>query len=380
MQPHRLRKRPSEEAAPEAAEQDQTGEPEAALDQTESVLLKNAATKADKLVSSVVGTSVGVAAAAVSGDSVAAVTEAAKAMGGKVATSDALKTGIANGATMVAGVAAVANGDAFAAAAATKAVLENAPAALAPLAVVADVVMLAKGDKKLKDKAQAAAKEVETLTSPVASPVKKTKSALDLATHAQGGITLGKELIAAWSSIGTFAARSRTLAPTVKALGRGVDWLMKTPVGSIFRGLGKALPFLNVAALANSVWIGYDVFKAKESSTTTRALAVGSIVSSAGLFLATVSAAFAPMLLPMALGGLVVELSLFYARRNDQQAGDTDRKLGYALSHPVEGAELAARTAMKGIDATLDWFALNLRQGVDKLGDLFKGKKPSPDA
>ncbi|MNX98391.1 hypothetical protein D3C86_1308010 [compost metagenome] len=155
---------------------------------------------------------------------------------------------------------------------------------------------------------------------------------------------------------------------------------MKTPVGSIFRGLGKALPFLNVAALANSIWIGHDVFKAKESSSTTKTLAVGSIASSAGLFLATVSAPFAPLLLPMALGGLVVELSLFYSRRNDQQSGDTDRKLAHAIANPLEGAEMAARTAMKAIDSTLDWFAKNLKEGVDNLTGLFKPKKPSSEA
>lgn len=374
LQPHWLRKRPLTEEAPETAGQDQTDDPKANLDETETGLLRNAATKADKLVSSVVGTSVTVASSAVSGDSVGAVTEAAKAMGEKVAANDAVKARISNGAAVFAGVAAAANGDAFAAAAATKAVLEKAPA-LAPLAFVANVVMLAKGDDQLKDKAAAAVKEVETLTSPVAPPAEKAKSALDLATHAQSTITLGKELISAATGIGHFAARAKALAPTVSALGRSVDWLMKTPIGSIFRGLGKALPFLNVTALANSIWISHDVFKAKESSTTTKALAVGSVVSSAGLFLATVSAAFAPSLLPMALGGLAVELSLFYSRRNDQKAGDTDRKLGYALSHPVEGAEMAARAAMKGIDATLDWFALNLKQGVDELGDRFKGEK-----
>lgn len=375
MQPHWLRKSPSTEETAEGDREQLTGDPANDLDETETDLLKNAATKADKFVSSVVGTSVTVASAAASGDSVGAVTEAAKAVGEKVTANDALKTGIANSATVVAGVAAVANGDTFAAAAATKAVLEKAPPVLAPLAVVADVVMLAKGDEKLKDKAAAAAKEVETLTSPVASPTKKAKSALDLATHAQGSITLGKELIAAATGIGHFASRSKALAPTVSALGRGVEWLMKTPVGSIFRGLGKALPFLNVAALANSIWIGHDVFKAKESSNTTKALAVGSVVSSAGLFLATVSAAFAPLLLPMALGGLAVELSLFYSRRNDQKSGNTDKKVGYALSHPVEGAEMAARAGVKAVDSALDWFALNLKSGVDKLADLFTGKK-----
>lgn len=343
-----------------------TQEP-AELDKTEESVLKNAAGKADAVVSKVIGAPVALASATASGDAAVAAAEAVKAVGQKTATTDVAKNSLANGATMVAGVTAAAKGDTFGAAVAAKAVLEKAPA-LAPLALAADVLMLSKSDDKLKEQAQAAQKSLKTLASPVASPAKKVKSGLDLATNAQASIVLGQQMFRAVSSVGRFAEKAEVLQPVV-ASGRGAyAWLMKTPLGSVVRGLGKILPFLNVAALANSVWVTHEVWKDKKSSTTTRALATGSIVASAGLFLASVTTAFAPFLMPVALVGIGIELGLFYARRRDQQSADTDKVIAYGLTHPVEGLKLTAKTLGKGAQSIWRWMGEKLKSGLDAIG------------
>lgn len=332
------------------------------LDKTDAEVLKNAAGKADAVVSKVLGAPVALAAATASGDAVTAATEAAKAVGQKVATTDTAKSSIASGATMVAGVTAAAKGDAFGAAVAAKTVLEKSPA-LAPLALAADVLMLAKGDDKIKEQAKAAQKSLQTLASPIASPAKKVQSSLDLATNAQSTIVLGQQIGHAASSLGKFLERSELFRPMVSTGRNAASWLMKTPVGSLIRGLGKALPFLNVAALANSVWVTHQVWKDPKSSTTTKALATGSILSSAGLFLASVSSMFAPFLMPVAFAGMAVELGLFYARRRDQESSDTDKVLAYGFTHPLQGLKLTAKTLAKGAQDVGNWLGEKLKSG-----------------
>lgn len=339
---------------------------EQALDKTDEDVLKNAAGKADAVVSKVVGAPVALASATASGNAAVAVAETAKAVGQSVATTDTAKNSLANGATMVAGVTAAAKGDTFGAAVAAKAVLEKTPA-LAPLALAADVLLLSKGDEKIKEQAQAAQKSLKTLTSPVASPAKKVKSGLDLATNVQSSIVLGQQMARAVAGLGRFAEKAEVLKPLV-ASGRGAyAWLMKTPIGSIVNGLGKILPFLNVAALANSVWVTSSVWKDPKSSTATKTLAVGSIIASAGLFLASVTTVFAPFLMPVALAGIGVELGLFYARRRDQDQGDTDKVLAYGFTHPVEGLKFTAKTLMDGAKTVVAWMGKKLQSGWDAI-------------
>ncbi|HEY9856675.1 MAG TPA: hypothetical protein V6D05_13110 [Stenomitos sp.] len=337
------------------------------LDTTDADVLKNAAGKADAVVSKVVGAPVALASATASGDAVKAATEAAKAVGQTVATTDTAKSSIANGATMVAGVTAAAKGDTFGAAVAAKAVLEKTPA-LAPLALAADVLMLSKGDDKIKEQAKAAQKSLQTLASPTAGPAKKIKSGLDLATNAQATITLGQQLSHAVGSLGKFLERAEVFRPLVSSGRSAVTWLMETPLGSVVRGLGKVLPFLNVAALANSVWVSHAVWKDRQSSTTTKALAAGSIVTSAGLFLASVSSVFAPFLMPVALAGMTVELGLFYARRRDQDSKDTDKVMVYGLTHPLDALKLTAKTLVKGGRDIANWLGGKVKHGLAAIG------------
>lgn len=332
------------------------------LDKTDSDVLKNAAGKADAFVSKVVGAPVALASATASGNAVVAATEMAKAVGQSVATTDTTKNSIASGATMVAGVTAAAKGDTFGAAVAAKAVLEKSPT-LAPFALAADVLMLAKGNGKIKEQAVAAQKSLKTIASPIAAPAKKVKSSLDLATNVQASIVLGQQMGHAASSLGKFLEKAEALRPLVANGRNAFAWIMKTPIGSVVRGLGKALPFLNVAALANSVWIAHSVFKDPKSSTTTRTLATGSIIASAGLFIASVSAAFAPFLMPVAFLGIGVELGLFYARRRDQQSADTDKVLAYGFSHPLEGLQITAKTLGKGAKSVAKWLNDKVKSG-----------------
>lgn len=336
------------------------------LDKTDADVLKNAAGKADALVSKVVGAPVTFATATASGNAVVAASEAAKAVGQSVASTAGAKSSIASGATMVAGVAAAAKGDAFGAALAAKTVLEKSPA-LAPLALAADVLMLAKGNGKIKEQAQAAQKNLQTLASPIAAPAKKVKSSLDLATNVQASIVLGQQLGHAASSLGKFLEQAEIFRPLVSSGRNAATWLMKTPVGSIVRGLGKALPFLNVAALASSIWVTHSVWKDPKSSTTTKTLATGSVLASAGLFLASISAAFAPFLMPVALVGLGVELGLFYARRRDQESADTDKVLAFGFTHPLQGLELTAKTLGKGARDVVEWLGGKLKSGYEAI-------------
>ncbi len=332
------------------------------LDKTDKDVLTNAAGKADAVVSKVVGAPVALAAATASGNAAVAVAETAKAVGQSVATTDSAKSSLASGATMVAGVTAAAKGDTFGAAVAAKAVLEKTPA-LAPLALAADVLMLSKGDEKIKAQAKAAKESLQTLASPIASRAKKVKSGLDLATNVQGSIVLGQQMGRAVGSLGRFLEKAEFLKPMV-ASGRGaVAWIMKSPIGSLINGLGKILPFLNVAALANSVWVTHSVWKDPKSSVATKALAAGSIVASAGLFLTSVTTMFAPFLLPVALVGIGVELGLFYARRRDQQVGDTDKVLTYGFTHPLEGLKFTAKTLGDGAKSVTKWLGEKLQSG-----------------
>lgn len=326
------------------------------LDQTEADVLHNAAGKADAVVSKVLGTPVSLAAATASGDAVAAATEAAKGLGNRVATTDSAKTSIANGATVMAGVTAAAKGDTYGAAVAAKTVLEKSPA-LAPLALAADVLMLSRGDDKIKEQAEAARKSLKTLASPTADPAKKLKSGLDLATTAQATLTLAQQLGNATASLGKFLEQSEIFRPLVSTSRSGYAWLMKTPIGSLMRGLGKILPFLNVAALANSLWVSHTVWADGRSSTTTKALAGASILTSAGLFLASVSSVFAPFLMPMAVAGMAAELGLYYARRRDQESKDTDKLLVHGLTHPLDALKMTTKTLGKGAKDLVSWLA-----------------------
>lgn len=333
------------------------------LDQTDADVLQNAAGKANVAVSRAFGAPVEVAAASAAGDPVKAAASTAKVVGLKVATSDSAKTSITNSATMVAGVTAAAKGDTFGAAYAAKTVLEKSPA-LAPFALAADVLMLSKGDDKLKAQAQAAQKSLETLASPNAPRAKKVKSGLDLATNAQSTMTLGQQLGRAIASVASFAERAEFLRPAVAAGRSAVSWIMKTPVGSVVRGLGKVLPFLNVAALANSIWVAHTVWKDRNSSSTTKGLAVGSIVASAGLFLVSITPALAPLLVPFAVAGMGVELGLFYARGRDQDHHDTDQVMSYGLSHPLEASKWTAQTLGKGARDLVAWLSGKVQHGL----------------
>lgn len=343
-------------------------------DQTKDEIMASVANKADVFVGKMVGgTSISTKVA--NGDATAAALEAAKVAAKTIAPTPEVADGIAKGATVVNGAVAAAKGDHFAAASSAKTVLKNSPS-LSKLTVVADAVMIATGDKKIEATIQEVKKEAQKVVSPLTTTGDRIKSGLKLAQHTQSSVVLGKQLGEAAGDLIGWAGKF----PAFKGMSEGLKsfgaTLSASPLGSLFRKLGKLMPVLNLAALANSVRIAVDIWRDPRSSKTSKTLVAGSVASGMVLFGASVVTGGAALVPAAAAFGVATELGLMATRKRDLEEGNTDRQMAAYLANPVEGAK--AFGAFVGDIAHA--IEKSITDVIRKLGDKLMGRKPVPAA
>lgn len=351
-----------------AAEEPQEG------DQTKEAIKASVANKADVFVGKMVG-GTAISSTVASGDATGAALEAAKVAAKALPTTPAVAEGVVKGATVVSGAVAAANGDHFAAAMTAKTVLQNSPS-LKPLAVVADAVMIATGDKKIEETIKEVKKEAKKVVSPLTTSGDRVKSGLKLAQHTQSGVVLTQQLSGALRGIGGWLAKFPVFKGFTQGVGRMSAALSASPLGVMVRKLGKLMPVINLAALANSVRIGIDIWRDPRSSVTSKALVAGSVASGAVIFGASIATGGAALVPAAAAFGIASELGLMAARKRDLEEGNTDRQMASYIANPIAGAKAFGEL----IGNTAAGIAKDVTKVFTKLGDKLTGRAAVPAA
>ncbi len=338
-------------------------------DQTKDAIKASVANKADVFVGKMVGgTSINSTVA--NGDATGAALEAAKVAAKALPTSPAVAEGVVKGATVVSGAVAAANGDHFAAAMTAKKVLENSPS-LKPLAVVADAVMIATGDKKIGETIQEVKKEAKKVVSPLTTTGDRVKSGLKLAQHTQSGVVLTQQLGEALRGIGGWLSKFPLFKGAIDGAGRFAATVSASPLGTLVRKLGKLMPVVNLAALANSVRIAIDIWRDPRSSKTSKALVTGSIASGAVIFGATLVTGGAALVPAAAAFGVATELGLMATRKRDVEEGNTDRQMAAYITNPVAGAKAFGKL----VSETASSIGRDLGKIIGKLSAKLTGRE-----
>lgn len=312
-------------------------------DKTEEAIKESAANKADALVGKMVG-GTALSTSVATGNAAGAAVEAAKVAAKTMKATPQVAEGIAKGATVVSGAVAAASGDTFAAAATAKTVLENSPN-LKKFAVLADAVMIASGDKKLGETIQEVKKEAQKVVSPNSTAGDRWKSGLKLAQHVQGGVILSQQLTGAARGVVGWMSKSSAFSGFASGIRNLAKGIVNSPLGTLFKKLGKLMPVLNLAALANSVRIAIDIWRDPRSSKTSKSLVVGSVASGVALFGASVITGVAAIVPAAAAFGLASELGLMATRKRDLEQGNTDRQMARYLTNPAEGVQALGKLA-----------------------------------
>ncbi|MNR81176.1 hypothetical protein D3C86_627230 [compost metagenome] len=341
-------------------------------DETEEAIKASVANKTDVAVGNLIG-STSISSKVVNGDATAAAIEATKVVAKTMSTSPEVADGIAKGATVVSSAVAAAKGDHFAAAATAKNVLKNSPN-LAPLAVVADAVMIATGDKKLSATVEEVKKEAKKVVSPLTTKGDRLKSGLQLAQHTQSGVILSQQIVDAAGDLVRWLGKSPAFKGMTSGLGRIGAAISASPLGTLVRKLGKFMPVLNFAALANSVRIGLDIWRDPRSSKTSKGLVAGSVASGMVLFGASIVTGGAALIPAAAAFGIATELGLIATRKRDLEQGNTDRQMASYLANPAEGAKALGKLV---VDTGND-IVKTLTSTFKSLGDKITGRKAKP--
>ena len=216
------------------------------------------------------------------------------------------------------GWVAVANGDVYAASKAIREVTAKSPA-LAPVTVVADLLLLSQSDRAAKQEVQGLSRELDVLVSEQATGADKVNSGINLATRLRSGIQLGEVVVEASGNVARTLKRFDSLSAVVNPMFRFGTRLAASPLGRVASMAGKWVPYLNVAATLTSYRNLWRVAHDQEAGVGTKALAVGSALAGTGLAVASFAPPLAPLVLPFALAGLGCDLGLLWAESRDQQ-------------------------------------------------------------
>lgn len=343
-------------------------------DETEKEIKVSVANKTDVFVGKLVG-GTSLTTTTVKGDATAAALEAAKMAAKTLSTSPEVTEGVVKGAAVVSGAVAAAKGDHFSAAMSAKKVLESSPT-LKPLTVVADAVMIATGDKKLDATIQEVKKEAKKVVSPLTTNGDRVKSALKLAQHTQSGVILTQQLHGALKGLGAWLSKFHPFKGLIEGLGTFGKSIAASPLGKAIGKLGKLMPVVNLAALANSVRIAVDIWRDPRSSKTSKALVAGSVASGAVIFGATLVTGGAALVPAAAAFGVATELGLMVARKRDVEVGNTDAQVAHYLTHPVDGMKAVGKAAKE----TAADFGNDFKNVAKKLGDKLTGRESEKPA
>jgi len=364
--------------APEPKKADQTED--ANKDQTEEAIKASVANKTDVVVGKLVG-GTSISSVVANGDGTAAALEAAKVAAKTVVSTPEVADGIVKGATVVTGAVAAAKGDHFAAAVTAKSVLKNANTpGLAKLSVVADAVMIATGDKKLTATVEEVKKEAKKVVSPLTTGGDRLKSSLKLAQHTQNGVILTRQLADSIGDIGRWIGKFPVFKGLTEGAGRLGAAIASSPLGAAVRKLGKLMPVLNLAALANSVRIAVDIWRDPRSSLTSKALVTGSVASGAVLFGASIATGGAALIPAAAAFGVASELGLIATRQRDLTEGNTDRQMVHYLQNPVEGVKAFGKLTAETVDGVAKAIGKTFTSFFDKITGRAPKAAPAAEA
>ncbi|GEM_PF-2573843 len=345
-----------------------------ATDQTSDALKSSVANKTDVFVGRMVGGTT-LSTAFASGDATGAALEAVMVASKTMTKNPVMADNLAKSASMVSGAVAAANGDHFSAAMTAKSLLENSPR-LSKLSVMADAVMIVTGDQKLEAAIQDVKNEARIVVSPSATTGDRWASGLKLAQHTENGVILSQQLAGASRGILGWLGKLPAFKGLIDGLRRFGSTLSAGPLGTVARKLGKLLPFLNLAALANSVRIAIDIWRDPRSSKTSKILVVGSVASGAVLFGASIATGGAALIPAAAAFGVASELGLMATRKRDLNEANTDRQMASYFANPAKGA-MALGGAVIGTGKAI---ALGVQNIIRQLGDKLSGRSAAPEA
>lgn len=245
------------------------------------------------------------------------------------------------GGNIIDGLNKAAQGDAFGAASAASAAAEKIAPTLAKSGVgaIASAVILGTGDNKLGEQAKALGTNAKKVIAPDATATQRTKAALDLTVNLQNTAGLARTLAVAGKNVASYgvnlAAKVPAFAPAANGVKTSAGVFAATTTGKVFAKLNKWIPLLNVAGVAISAKTAIDVFRAKASSTTTKALSIASLAT-AGLALWAGFALPGFAFLGVVAGSIGLDLALAGARKRDAASGDMDAQARRWAAHPGE--------------------------------------------
>lgn len=270
----------------------------------------------------------------------------------------AAKLGV--GGNLLTSVNQAAQGDTYSAAVAAQTAVQKISPALSetPVGAVTNAVLLGTGNKKILTQVKDVAANAVKALDPRKPAVARAKAALDATCNLQTVALVGRAMGNALIGLGKFtvkrAERVSTLAPAAGKVEASAVKVAESPVGRMFGWMNKWIPLLNVAGVALSAKEAVDVFRDHKSSTTTKALSMGSIGMAIASLVAGLTLGGGPFLAVIA-ASIVAEIALDKARKRDHLTGDMDRQSSYWLNHP---------------GAALRDLAGYLRQAVPHLGAM----------
>lgn len=247
------------------------------------------------------------------------------------------------GGNIIDGLNKAAQGDAFGAASAAAAATEKIAPTLAKSGVgaIASAVILGTGDNKLGEQAKALGTSAKKVIAPDVTATQRTKAALDLTVNLQNTAGLARTLGNAAVTVGRYgvnlAAKVPSFAPAANGVKSAAGVFAATTTGKVLAKLNKWIPLLNVAGVAISAKTAIDVFRAKTSSKTTKALSIASLAT-AGLALWAGFALPGVAFLGIVAGSIGLDLGLAGARKRDAASGDMDAQAKRWATHPGEAA------------------------------------------
>ena len=299
-----------------------------------------------------------------------------------VAKATPAANGLNAGGNIIDGLNKAAQGDAFGAASAASAAAEKIAPTLAKSGVgaIASAVILGTGDTKLGDQAKALGKSAQRVIAPNATPVQRTKAAMDLTVNLQNTAGLARTLALAAANVGRYGVRLAGKVPAFAPAADGVKaaavTFTKTPFGRAMGVLNKWIPLLNVAGVAISAKTAVDVFRTAGASKTTKALSIASLAT-AGVALWAGFALPGMAFLGIIGGSIAMDLMLAGARKRDAAEGDMDAKTKHWATHPAVAARDLGQVIGEAIPAIGRKAVALGKQARDR---VFGGDQPATPA
>lgn len=185
---------------------------------------------------------------------------------------------------------------------------------------LAGVLALAVNKERLKEQLAETPEKLKAIVSPSAHSPSRVDSALDAGLHLRELALVGHSLVHAGIKVlkngVRLLGRLSLFASTAKSLSSVGQGLASTPIGSAMSTVNRWLPALNVAGVFLSGKAVLDVFRDGRATGRTKALAVGSLVTSGLALWVGFSAAVIPLLAVVGVS-IALDFALSASRKRD---------------------------------------------------------------